>query len=131
MAKKVILETHVLYDIGMKQVSIEDIRQPGERLFYLPISVLELVSKLDERSFEDRKAAANAILEHGKEELPDPEIASDDGIWLQIGRACPLFCRRCSRLGESRESRGGSKLRTGQCIACDDMAREGRAKMGG
>ena len=73
MAKKVILETHVLYDIGLNRVSIEDIRSPGERLFYSPISVLELVSKLNEGSFADRKAAANAILDHGIEELLGPE----------------------------------------------------------
>ena len=73
MVKKVILETHVLYDIGLKRISIEDIRSPEERLFYSPISVLELVSKLSERSFADRKAAANAILNHGIEGLPGPE----------------------------------------------------------
>ena len=91
MAKKVIIETHVLYDIGLNQVSIEDIRQPRERLFYSPISVLELVSKLNERSFEDRKAAANAILEHGIEELPDPESHLTMVFGYKLAEPAPSF----------------------------------------
>ncbi len=73
MAKTVILETNVLYDIGLNRIRIEDVRQPGEHLCYSPISIIELVSKLNERSFEDRKAAANVILKHRIDELPDPE----------------------------------------------------------
>ncbi len=73
MAKTVILDTHVLYDIGLNRVSIEDIRQPREHLCYSPISIIELVSKLDDRSFEDRKATAAVILKHRINELPDPE----------------------------------------------------------
>lgn len=73
MAKTVILETHVLYDIGLNRIRIEDVRQPGEHLCYSPISIIELVSKLNDRSFEDRKAAANVIFKHRIDELPDPE----------------------------------------------------------
>lgn len=91
MAKKVILETHVLYDIGLKKVNIEDIRKSKERLFYSPISVLELVSKLNERSFEDRKAAANAILEHGIEELPDPESHLTMVFGYKLAEPIPSF----------------------------------------
>ena len=73
MAKTVILETHVLYDIGLNRIRIEDVKKPGEHLCYSPISIIELVSKLNDRSFEDRKAAANVILKHRIDELPDPE----------------------------------------------------------
>ena len=73
MAKTVILETNVLYDIGLNRIRIEDVRQPGEHLCYSPISIIELVSKPNDRSFEDRKAAANVILKHRIDELPDPE----------------------------------------------------------
>ncbi len=73
MAKTVILETNVLYDIGLNRIRIEDVRQPGEHLCYSPISIIELVSKLNDRSYEDRKAAANVILNHRIDELPDPE----------------------------------------------------------
>ncbi len=73
MAKTVILETNVLYDIGLNRIRIEDVRQPGEHLCYSPISIIELVSKLNDRSYEDRKAAAKVIIEHRIDELPDPE----------------------------------------------------------
>ena len=73
MAKTVILETNVLYDIGLNRIRIEDVRQPGEHLCYSPISIIELVSKLNNRSYEERKAAANVILKHRIDELPDPE----------------------------------------------------------
>ena len=73
MAKIVILETNVLYDIGLNRIRIENVRQPGEHLCYSPISIIELVSKLNDRSYEDRKAAANVILNHRIDELPDPE----------------------------------------------------------
>ena len=73
MAKTVILDTNVLYDVGLNRIRIEDVRQPGEHLCYSPISIIELVSKLNDRSFEDRKAATNVILKHRIDELPDPE----------------------------------------------------------
>ena len=59
--------------IGLNRIRIEDVRQPREHLCYSPISIIELVSKLNDRSFEDRKAAANVILKHRIDELPDPE----------------------------------------------------------
>ena len=91
MAKKVILETHVLYDIGLKQVNIEDIRQDGERLFYSPISVLELVSKLNERTFADRKAAAGVILKHRIDELPDPESHLTTAFGYKLAEPAPSY----------------------------------------
>ena len=73
MAKAVILDTNVLYDIGLNHIRMEDVRQPGEHLCYSPISIIEMVSKLNNRSYEERKAAANVILKHRIDELPDPE----------------------------------------------------------
>ena len=110
MAKKVILETHVLYDIGLKKVSIEDIRSPGERLFYSPISILELVSKLNERSFADRKAAANAILDHGIEELPDPESHLTVTFGYKLAEPVPSFVdavRALAKAGNLGEAQSG------------------------
>ena len=102
MAKKVILETHVLYDIGLKQVSIKDVQSPEERLFYSPISVLELVSKLNERSFADRKAAANAILDHGIEELPDPESHLTMAFGYKLAEPVPSFADAVHALAKAK-----------------------------
>ena len=73
MTKTVILDTNMLYDIGLNRVRIEDVGRPKEHLCYSPISIIELVSKLNDRSFADRKAAAGVILKHRIDELPDPE----------------------------------------------------------
>ena len=92
MAKKVILETNMLYDIGLNHVSIEDVRQPGEHLCYSPISVIELVSKLDDSQFEKRKAAANTILKHQIDELPDPDSYLTEGIFgYKLAEPAPSY----------------------------------------
>ncbi len=91
MAKTVILETNVLYDIGLNRIRIEDVRQPGEHLCYSPISIIELVSKLNDRSFEDRKAAANVILKHRIDELPDPESHLTKLFGYKLAKPAPSY----------------------------------------
>lgn len=73
MPKQLILDTNVFYNLGSGALPLATIRRPGDRLFYSPISVLELAGKWSERSFADRKAAAQAILTSGATELPDPD----------------------------------------------------------
>ncbi len=91
MAKTVIFETNVLYDIGLNRIRIEDVRQPGEHLCYSPISIIELVSKLNDRSFEDRKAAANVILNHRIDELPDPESYLTRLFGYKLAKPAPSY----------------------------------------
>ena len=95
MAKTVILETNVLYDIGLNRIRIEDVRQPGEHLCYSPISIIELVSKLNNRSYEERKAAANVILKHRIDELPDPESHLTMVFGYKLAEPAILILRRC------------------------------------
>ncbi len=128
MAKKVILETHVLYDIGLKQVSIENVRSPEERLFYSPISVLKLVSKLNERSFADRKAAANAILDHGIEELPDPESHLTMAFGYKLAESVPSFVdavralAKAENLGEAQSGVPDYELRVWRSLNVPPVA---------
>ena len=91
MTKTVILDTNVLCDIGLNRIRIEDVRQPRERLCYSPISIIELVSKLDDRSFADRKAAADAILKHRIEELPDPESHLTTAFGYELAEPAPSY----------------------------------------
>lgn len=100
MTKTVILDTHVLYDIGLNRVDIKDIRQPGDRLCYTPISVIELVSKLDDRSFDDRKAAAGAILLNGIDELPDPESYLTATFGFKLAEPAPSYTDAVVALAE-------------------------------
>lgn len=102
MSKTVILDTHVLYDIGLNRVSIEDVRQPGDRLCFSPISVIELVSKLDDWSFDDRKAAAGAILQHGIDELPDPESFLTTTFGYPLAETAPSYGDAVSALADGR-----------------------------
>ena len=100
MARMVILDTHVLYDLGLRRVSIDEIKQPEDRLCYSPISVIELVSKLDDRSFEDRRAAAGAILRHGINELPDPESFLTTTFGYKLAEPAPPYSNAVLALAE-------------------------------
>ena len=91
MTKTVILDTNVLYDIGLNRVRIEDIGRPREHLCYSPISIIELVSKLDDRSFTDRKAAAGVILKHRIDELPDPESYLTTAFGYKLAEPAPSY----------------------------------------
>ncbi len=102
MTKTVILDTHVLYDIGLNRVDIKDIRQPGDRLCYTPISVIELVSKLDDRSFDDRKTAAGAILLNGIDELPDPESYLTTTFGYKLAEPAPSYADAVFALAEGQ-----------------------------
>lgn len=68
-----ILDTNVFYDLGAGKLKIGDIAQPGEVVAYSPVSALELAGKFTSRTFNKRKAAAQAILDHTTLELPDQD----------------------------------------------------------
>ena len=91
MTKTVILDTNVLYDIGLNRVRVEDVRRPREHLCYSPISIIELVSKLDGGSFADRKAAAGVILKHRIDELPDPESHLTTAFGYKLAEPAPSY----------------------------------------
>ena len=102
MTKTVILDTNVLYDIGLNRVRIEDVGRPGEHLYYSPISVIELVSKLNDRSFADRKAAAGVILKHRIDELPDPESYLTTTFGYELAEPAPSYSDAVRALAEGQ-----------------------------
>ena len=122
MTKTVILDTNVLYDIGLDRIRIEDLRRPGELLCYSPISVIELVSKLDDRSFEDRKVAAGVILRHRLEELPDPESFLTGTFGYKLAEPPPSYADAVQALAEGQsleEVRSGVpdyEIRVRRCL---------------
>ena len=99
MTKTVILDTNVLYDIGLNRVRIEDVGHPDEHLCYSPVSIIELVSKLNDRSFADRKAAAGVILKHRLDELSDPDSYLTTAFGYKLAETCPFILPRCQSLG--------------------------------
>ena len=102
MTKKVILDTNVLYDIGLNRVRIEDVGRPKEHLCYSPISVIELVSKLNDRSFADRKAAASVILNHKLKELPDPDSYLTTAFGYKLAEPAPSYSDAVQALAEGQ-----------------------------
>ena len=102
MTKTVILDTNVLYDIGLNRVRIEDIGRPKEHFCYSPISIIELVSKLNDRSFADRKAAAGVILKHRIDELPDPESYLTTVFGYKLAEPAPSYSDAVRALAEGQ-----------------------------
>ena len=102
MTKTVILDTNVLYDIGLNRVPIEKVGRPKEHLCYSPISVIELVSKLNDRSFADRKAAASVILKHRIDELPDPESYLTTAFGYKLAEPAPSYSDAIRALAEGQ-----------------------------
>ncbi len=102
MTKTVILDTNALYDIGLNRVRIEDIGRPKERLCYSPISIIELVSELNDRSFADRKAAAGVLLKHRIDELPDPESYLTTAFGYKLAEPAPSYSDAVRALAEGQ-----------------------------
>ena len=68
-----ICDTNVFYNLGLAKMKPGDFAKGGDKLFYSPVSILEITGKMTDLEFEQRKAAAKAILDYGAVELIDPE----------------------------------------------------------
>ena len=68
-----VCETNVWYDIAAGSRSPARLKSGGNRLLASPVSYIELVSKIDERTFLKRQGVCKAILDHANEYLVDPE----------------------------------------------------------
>lgn len=69
----IVADTNVFYNLGAGNTTREQVAGAGDTLYYSPVSVLEITSKLSDRTFEQRKAAAKAILDSKAKLLLDPE----------------------------------------------------------
>lgn len=68
-----ICDTNVFYNLGLGKMKRADIAGEGDKIFYSPVSILEISGKMTDLEFEQRKAAARAILDYGASQLDDPE----------------------------------------------------------
>lgn len=71
--RSLILDTNVFYNLGSGALHTASFMQPGDTLYFSPVTVLELAGKWSSATHAARKAAAQAILNSGAIELPDPE----------------------------------------------------------
>lgn len=69
----IICDTNVWYRIGKGKLDPAAAKQQGGKLFASPVSFLEIGSKIWEESFEKRRNAARAVLQHADGILEDPE----------------------------------------------------------
>lgn len=68
-----ICDTNIWYDISSGQLDPTAIKTQGHKLLATPISVLEIVSKIDEDNFAKRQKAAQAIETHADDIFIGPE----------------------------------------------------------
>lgn len=73
MTRSLILDTNVFYNLGAGRLKKETFQCAGDTLCFSPISVVELAGKWSDKTHSARKSAAQAILDSGAVELPDPE----------------------------------------------------------
>src|SRR5258708_21768662 len=71
--RRLILDTNVFYDLGAGLITLSHLQPAGETLLYSPLTVFEIAGKWSSRTFNERRAAANAILASGATELPDQD----------------------------------------------------------
>ncbi len=70
---QLICDTNVFYNLGSGRLKSKDVAAAGEAICFSPVSVLELASKLSDATHASRRQAAQAILDTGATQLPDPE----------------------------------------------------------
>ena len=68
-----ICDTNIWYAISSGDSDPNAFKEQGHRLLATPISVLEIVSKIDNENFNSRQGAARAILNHADEVVAAPE----------------------------------------------------------
>jgi hypothetical protein len=73
VAMNLVADTNVWYDIGAGSRDPAALKSSGNRLIATPTSFLEIASRIDERTFPERKAAAQAVVSHADEIAEDCE----------------------------------------------------------
>jgi len=81
---KLICDTNVFYDLGDGKLNASDFDATAEQMYYSPISVLEIAGKLSSATHEQRRAAAQAILNTRAVQLPDPESFLTDLFGFEL-----------------------------------------------
>jgi hypothetical protein len=87
MQKNVIADTSLYYQLATNGVQLEDIITRGESLACSPLSIIEIVTKMDEQSFEYHRAAIKAIVNLRAKTLPiAQDFLANSIIGLKLNR---------------------------------------------
>jgi hypothetical protein len=104
MPTTLILDTNVFYNLGNGSLTPSSIARSGELICYSPISVLEIAGKWSLAEFNDRKAAAAAILASSAVELPDPDtFLTRDIFGYELRRPVVAFTDAVKAMADSRD----------------------------
>lgn len=66
-------DTNMMYGLAFGEIDIKKLRDGAEKLLLSPVSVLEIISKIDKSNFTVRKKVAEAALKYVDEFTVDPE----------------------------------------------------------
>lgn len=72
MQKNVIADTSLYYQLAKGTVRVQDIVARGESLVCSPLSIIEIVTKMDEQNFEYHRDAIKAMVNLRAKTFPDP-----------------------------------------------------------
>jgi hypothetical protein len=87
MQKNVIADTSLYYQLAKNSVRVEDIVARGESLVCSPLSIIEIVTKMDEHNFEYHRAAVKAMVTLKAKTFPDPHNFLANNIFgLKLNR---------------------------------------------
>jgi hypothetical protein len=100
---KLICDTNVFYNLGAGHLVKTDISGSSEQICYSPLSVIEIAGKLSDRNFQDRRAAAQAIIDVGAVQLPDPESFRELVYGYPMTEPPPDFSGDVVAIAQSRD----------------------------
>ena len=87
MQKNIIADTSLYYQLATNGVQLEDIVARGESLVCSPLSIIEIVTKMDQQSFEYHRAAIKAMVNLRAKTLPIPQDFLANNIFgLKLNR---------------------------------------------
>jgi hypothetical protein len=77
LPNNVVADTNLYYDLAEGRAKPADIASGNEVLFCSPLAVIEIISKVDEKNFVQRRNAVREMLHHGAKVIPDPHRPAD------------------------------------------------------
>jgi hypothetical protein len=87
MQKNVIADTSLYYQLAKGSVRVDDIVARSESLVCSPLSIIEIVTKMDEQNFEYHRAAIKAMVNLKAKTFPDPhDFLASNIFGLKLNR---------------------------------------------
>src|SRR5262249_7490113 len=76
----VVCDTNIWYELGNGTIDASQLKRAGYRLTATGLNAIELGSRITDKTFPARKAAAQAVIDHADDHLRDPDYHLAD-LW--------------------------------------------------